>query len=131
MRGLAWTLGLALIQAAPGQEAVSGVVPRDPVMMFASDFDPCSYGKVSGLRARGDGYLAVRSVPSASGAMLDRLHNGRPLWICDDRGAWLGVVYPAAQEDCAVNVNLKRSRPYHGRCRSGWVHSRWVRLIAG
>lgn len=53
----------------------------------------------------------------------------------DDLDACLSVVYgsdPAAGPgDCGVGAPAASVRPYSGSCRWGWVHSRYVTMIAG
>ena len=33
--------------------------------------------------------------------------------------------------DCGVGTPAARVRPYDGSCRWGWVHSRYVKVVAG
>jgi hypothetical protein len=101
--------------------------------------DACpSLGAVSGLNPRGDGFLAVRSGPGTSYSLIDRLPEGRQFWYCDSAGRhdeWIGIVYPHAGQpdmDCGVaSSSYPESSPYPGPCKSGWIHSRWAKVIAG
>ncbi len=96
--------------------------------------DACAtLGEVTGLNPRGDGYLSVRDGPDARRYReTDRLRAGRPVMICAERGAWLGVVYPrAGGGDCGVASPLPRATAYRGPCRSGWVHRRYIEVVAG
>lgn len=100
------------------------------------DLDAClTVGQVADLNPQGDNFLAVRALPSANGAEKDRLDPGRWLWLCDEVGEWIGVVYsPDPNEEpgnCGVASPVETERPYVGRCRWGWVHSRYVEVIAG
>jgi len=109
-------------------------VPR--IGVAGSDLDAClSIGQVTGLNPQGDNFLAVRALPSADSVEKDRLGIGRWLWLCDKSGEWLGVVYdpdPSAEPgDCGVGSPVETERPYVGRCRWGWVSSRYVEVIAG
>jgi hypothetical protein len=104
--------------------------------LAGDDLDAClSVGQVIGLNPRGDNFLAVRAEPRAGAAEKDRLGPGREIWICDEAGEWLGVVYggdPAqGPGDCGVGTPAASVRPYSGPCRWGWVHSRYVTVIAG
>jgi hypothetical protein len=46
-------------------------------------------GQVVGLDPNQDGFLSVRSGPGRSYREMDRLYNGRQVYICDERGRWL------------------------------------------
>ncbi|PLX37287.1 MAG: SH3 domain-containing protein [Hyphomicrobiales bacterium] len=99
-----------------------------PVMEHADEFtDTCAWGKIKGLKADGDGFLAVRSGPGSTYRKLDELHNDDPVWIFDKRGKWIGIVYDTPGLSC--NSTVDRPVPYDGR--KGWVHENWVDLIAG
>lgn len=97
------------------------------------DLDACgALGEVSGLDPAGDHFLSLRSGPGARYAELARLHTGQRLWLCEQRGAWLGVVFGQDEgTDCRVSSPSPGRRPYRGPCRSGWVHERYVTLLAG
>ena len=89
-------------------------------------------GVVTGLTSKGA--LSVRSGPGTASERIDRLANGKHLFICDwsAGGDWVGVVYPgAAGVDCGVSKSVGRAQPYAGACRSGWVSSKYVKPIAG
>ena len=132
MRLLAASLLLVMGTAASAQQTER--VPR--IGVAGHDLDAClSIGQVTGLNPQGDNFLAVRALPSADGVEKDRLGAGRWLWLCDKAGEWLGVVYsPDPNEepgDCGIGTPVETERPYVGRCRWGWVHSRFVEVIAG
>ncbi len=67
--------------------------------------------RVAGLDPNGDGFLAVRKGPGSGHAMIDRLHNGDVVEVITSQGKWFGVRY--------------------GNDRLGWVHSNWLRDLAG
>jgi hypothetical protein len=132
MRRLAASLLLIAATATAAQP--SERVPR--VGLAGNDLDAClSVGQVSGLNPRGDNYLAVRARPAAGAREKDRLGPGRWIWLCDEAGDWIGIVYspdPADEPgDCNVGGPVESVRPYDGDCRWGWVHSRFVTVIAG
>jgi hypothetical protein len=97
-----------------------------------ANYDACaSTGQVVGLNPRGDGFLSVRSGPGGRPYReIDRLFNGNQVYICGETGPWLAVVYPAGR-DCGVSTPWPVRQPYTGPCRYGWIHSRYVRVIAG
>jgi hypothetical protein len=125
----------ALMFSATAAPAATGErIPR--IGLSGDDLDAClSVGEVTGLNPRGDNFLTVRAEPSARGRAKDRLGSGRWIWLCDEAGGWLGVVYSADPSerpgDCGVGTPVDRVRPYDGPCRSGWVHSRYVEVVAG
>ncbi len=99
-------------------------------------YDACgSTGAVAGLDPRGDGFLSVRTGPGgAPFREFDRLQNGREVYICGDVGAWLAVIYPAPggdMIDCGVSTPWAKAEAYSGPCSYGWVHSKYVRPVAG
>lgn len=95
--------------------------------------DACAgLGQVVQLRAGGDGFLSVRAGPDASRPELDRLGAGARVHLCDEDGAWFGIVYADDEgTDCGVASAVAMRGPYIGPCRSGWVHSRFVEVVAG
>jgi hypothetical protein len=97
--------------------------------------DACgSVGEVTGLNASGDNFLAVRALPTASGAMLDKLGPKQIVWLCDanDEATWLGVVYDkSGNASCDVGSPVRSPRPYEGQCQQGWVYGKYVTVIAG
>lgn len=103
----------------------------------SEEWDACgSLGQVHGLKADGDGFLAVRAGPGADYATLDRLGNGRQVYVCATRGRWISIVYAAANGDtgkagCGVSSAIAPDRTYRGPCKSGWVHSAWIEIVAG
>jgi hypothetical protein len=80
--------------------------------------------------------LAVKAAPFEAAAESGSVPDGARFFICtrshDQR--WLGVVYNDAGtlgEECGVSSPVTGRRAYDGPCRSGWVPSAFVRLIAG
>lgn len=95
----------------------------------------CGSGQIVGLDPRGDGFLSVLSSPGGRGYReIDRLYNGQEVFMCGQQGPWVGVVYRGARpapSDCNVTRAWAVRQPYTGPCAYGWVHQRYVRLIAG
>jgi hypothetical protein len=96
-------------------------------------YDACgTVGVVRGLDPQGgEGFLAG---PSSDYAMLDKVHNGDLLNICDQsvsNGNWLGGVYSHDGRDCGVGTPRPRAAAYAGPCSSGWVYRKFVADYAG
>ena len=110
--------------------------PRSVPVMVGGDAetDACSaVGQVKGLKAGGDGFLAVRSGPGTTYRMVDKIGNGQLVYLCESSadGDWLAVVYALGDEDCGVTSPLPSRQPYRGHCRAGWVKATWVEVVAG
>lgn len=138
MRNHALILAVAMVAALAPQITGAQMIPRRidvPLMLGGNpDFDACSsVGQIVGLNPRGDGFLSVRSGPGGSQYReIDRLYNGNQVHVCGERGPWLAVVYPAGGgRDCGVGTPWPVRQPYTGPCDYGWIHSRYVRIIAG
>ena len=122
--GLLLFLTVAPGMAAPPASSVAVQYGGDP------NGDACdSFGVVAGLDPRGDNFLSVQSGPGGKPyRQLDRVHTDQRLWVCRERGAWLGVVYAKGGDGtgCGVTSPRARSSVYRGPCRSGWVHRKYV-----
>lgn len=135
-------LGVAACSALIRPDTAGAVEPVEarPVMVGDDNGyeDACStLGRVAGLNPRGDNFLAVRAIPSTAGAMIAKLKPGHIVWMCDQTndGAWHGVVFQPddggeGYADCGVSSPAPYGR-YRGPCRSGWVSSRYIELLAG
>ena len=68
--------------------------PLPPKIQADPRLDACrENGVVAGLDPSGEGFLAVRGGPGTQYGEIDRLHNGEQVYLCSERGKWLGVVY--------------------------------------
>ncbi|QCW27021.1 integron [Lysobacter enzymogenes] len=129
------TIALALPAALVQAQALAAPPRAVPVEVGGSEeWDACgSTGRVRGLKADGDGFLAVRAGPGADYAMLDKLATGA--WsICGSRGRWTAVVYAPAGADasaCGVSWAIAEAEVYRGPCKSGWVNTAWIEVVAG
>ena len=88
-------------------------------------------GLIAGLKS--GGALSVRAAPGATAGRVDKLGNGKRVFMCDwsGDGAWVGVVYPGTPSvDCGVSKTIDRPQAYAGACRSGWVSSKYVKPVA-
>jgi hypothetical protein len=86
----------------------------------------CASSMVSGLKADGDGFLAVRSGPGSQYRKIDELHNGEIVIVFDNRGKWAGVVYRTSNVECSST----ETHPVTYKKR-GWVHTDWLKDVAG
>jgi hypothetical protein len=87
----------------------------------ASDEDACGgTGEVAV-----SGSLNVRAAPTLSAPVVDQLRATAKVIRCDLSGDWIGIVYPA-ELDCGTGSPIAERAPYAGRCRSGWVHARYI-----
>lgn len=102
-----------------------------PVMVGGeAGYDACgSVGRVVGLNPSGDNYLSVRAKPSSSGNELDRLGPNTNVFMCDQRGRWIGIVYGG--NSCGVGSPIADRQAYRGPCKSGWVFDKYIELFAG
>lgn len=86
----------------------------------------CSAGTVMGLRADGDGFLAVRSGPGSDFRKLGEVRNGDRVTILDAEGEWLAILVPGGridQADACQRVGPRRQVSGPGL---GWVHGNWI-----
>ena len=81
--------------------------------------------------------LPVRSAPFDDAAETGSVPAGARFFICtrslDQK--WFGIVFDDASgtlaDRCGVAEPVTRRRDYDGPCRSGWVQSAFVKVIAG
>lgn len=123
-------LGIATIGATIGASSSSFAQSLEvPIIERAQDdLDTCSFGQVARLKAGGDGFLAVRTGPGSKFRKIDEIHNGDDVWLFDQRGAWIGVVYGVSEVNCSP---IKQNRPVPHIGEKGWVHEKWIDVIAG
>ena len=109
-------------------------------------FDACqAMGRVTGLR---EAELDVLIAPFDAAERKDSLSAGQLVHICtrSHDQQWLGIVYDdtaaaaepnadgtatGGSQDCRVSSPVRSKRNYDGPCKSGWVESTFVRLVAG
>lgn len=100
-----------------------------PIMERASSgLDSCGLAEIAGLKAGGDGFLAVRSGPGTDFSEIDRLHNGDKVWAFETRGDWYGVLYGVTSVDCGP---VEADRPLSHKGKAGWIYRNWVSGVAG
>ena len=132
---------VALVASAmPGQ--APAMAQRDaarPVQVGQDgpEFDACgSTGRPRGLNPKGDNFLSVKAAPSLRARRTDRLVPSSSFYICGTTagGAWTAIVFAPGgrlSAGCGVATPVVSPRPYRGPCRSGWVSSEYVHLVAG
>jgi hypothetical protein len=86
----------------------------------------CVSSAVTGLKADGDGFLAVRSGPGSQYRKIDELRLDEIVIVFEYRGKWAGIVYRTQNVRCSSKT--KRPVTYE---RKGWVHTNWLKHIAG
>ncbi|MEO9599981.1 hypothetical protein [Parasphingorhabdus sp.] len=102
-------------------------------------FDACqSVGEVGGPVSDS---LSVLSAPFDAAEKMDSLAAGQMVHICtrSHDQQWFGIVYDASSGsagtegalDCGVSSPVRAKRNYDGPCKSGWVESTYVVLVAG
>ena len=102
---------------------------------YGANFRACNQaGTTRNLKA-GEA-LPVRPAPfdnaAESGSVASRAH----FFICtrSHDQKWFGIVYDedgTLAERCGVSEPVTGRRDYEGPCRSGWVQSAFVKVIAG
>lgn len=100
-----------------------------PIMEIADeDLDTCALGEVRGLKADGDGFLAVRTGPGTNYSKIDELNNKDKVWLYEQRGKWIGIAYATDEAPCDP---IDQDRPLQVNGKKGWVHENWISIIAG
>lgn len=148
---LAILAGTLLVGTAPsraGEVAAQPVRITPPVENGKALFSGEAIARIVGLRKGGDGFVSVRAAPSTKAAELDRLTASRLVIALTPATSWdaasfIGVIYPAGGGDaaspslhevCGVSETPPTAppfdRPYTGPCRSGWVHKRFIEVLA-
>ncbi len=117
--------------ASPLEEAVRPVRIGELGPAFAA----CNAIGTTRARSSEASGLSVRAAPYPAAHEIDRLPAGARFFVCarsiDQK--WFGLVYEeggAVSERCGVSRPLPSRQDYDGPCRSGWVSSASVSLIA-
>lgn len=118
-------------------DAVSIAPDAVPVRIgeLGPSFAACSAAGTSRNVEAGQG-LQVRAAPFESAAESGTVPAGARFFVCtrshDQR--WFGVVFEEGgtlSPSCGVSRPISSRRNYEGPCRSGWVSSAFVKVIAG
>lgn len=123
LRSLCCALGLAVLSLPALANDLDVPITENPYRDCQAAW--YSIGQVQGLKADGDGFLAVRSGPGSDYRKLDEVYNGDQLQIFEKRGSWYGVVYRSNGEDFGCSTT-PRPLPYTFK---GWVHQNWVKVL--
>jgi hypothetical protein len=118
-----WRTAAAMWLALAGLAGAQGLEVPIRVPQGDGQAADCATSHVDGLNPNGDNFLAVRSGPGSDYRKLDEIHTGDVVAVCDARGPWRGVFYTGS------NIG-NGHRDLHKR-RAGWVHSRYLRDLAG
>lgn len=86
----------------------------------------CMSSVVAVLPRGRDGFLAVRAGPGETYAKLAELKNGEAVMVFQTTGEWAGVVYRTAKVTC-----VSRTTKPVAYERKGWVHTKWLKPLAG
>lgn len=123
--------------AAPRAEVLEPVRHEVAVRVgeMGPSFDACVHAGTTRHVREGE-RLPVRAAPFDSAEETGGIVSGGRFFVCSrsQDQKWLGVVYEgdgALSEACGVSSPAVRRQDYAGPCRSGWVSSALVRLIAG
>ena len=121
------------VQAAPSR-LVPGAVPVR-IGDLGPNFAACS-GAGTTRHVAADAKLPVRPAPSEAAAEVDAIAPGARFFVCTRslNQKWMGIVYQPGRPltaACGVSAPVTSRRAYDGPCRSGWVSSAFVKLIAG
>ena len=123
-------------------ENVEAGEPADPIEPMAvrigehgANFKACTAAGTTRNLESSD-TLPVRSAPFDYAAQTDAIRSGARFFVCsrslDEK--WFGVVWDEGGTlavRCGVSRPVGRRTAYEGPCRSGWVQSAFVKLIAG
>jgi hypothetical protein len=102
---------------------------------LGANFRACgAAGTTRGLKA-GEA-LPVRSAPFEYAGETGSVASAAHFFICtrSHDQKWFGIVFDEGgtlAERCGVSEPVTRRRDYDGPCRSGWVQSAFVKVIAG
>ncbi len=133
----------ALQVTVPGAQRAAAPSPGGPLDVTIYEYGgdgqaaECGLFIVAGLQADGDGFLAVRSGPGTQYPMIDKVYNGDYVVVYDDSNGWLGGIYGRGDaflrgsdaRGCGFVGSGRRPLPYPGK--KGWMHSKWLRIVAG
>ena len=157
MSRLGWLPLLMMAAPALAQQAAAPAAKpapaSKPVVLERMIFDgqPSDYAggwaRIVGLKKNGDGFVSVRAAPSTDATEVDRRTLNRNVYAINPADDWkkatfIGVIYhpdPNADAEkfeaaCGVEnpprADAPVKREYTGPCKSGWVHKRFVEVLA-
>ena len=104
-----------LVLIAGGAAAYVFLVPKDVERAAIDDEEVCP-----GVMLVGTDGGTLRSRPMALSRGVQNLPSGAKLYLCEDRGDWLGVVAPGAGDACHAALRQAAGDLPEG-CYSGWI----------
>ncbi|ANY20840.1 hypothetical protein A6F68_02341 [Tsuneonella dongtanensis] len=113
--------------------------PERPVMIGQDGPEMDACGTVSKVRLvpgeAGDKAI-VRAAPEGAAREVAQLASGHMVAQCDfsDENVWLGIVFDPAKPDspdCGTGSPVAAVQPYAGTCKSGWIRSDNLEMVAG
>ena len=118
--------------------AESAVTPESrPVRIgeYGANFRACGQAGTTRSLKAGE-TLPVRFAPFENAAGTGTVASGARFFICSRSldQKWFGIVFDEGgtlADRCGVSEPVTRRRDYDGPCRSGWVQSAFVKVIAG
>jgi len=122
-------------EAAPEAAAITPESRPVRIGELGANFRACgAAGTTRNLKA-GEA-LPVRSAPFDNAGETGSVASAARFFICtrSHDQKWFGIVFDEAGtlgERCGVSEPVTRRRDYDGPCRSGWVQSAFVKVIAG
>src|SRR5688572_24970210 len=122
-------------QSGPDADVVTPGSRPVRIGELGANFRACSAAGTTRSLKAGEG-LAVRSAPFENAAESGSVAADARFFICtrSHDQKWFGIVFDeggALAERCGVSEPVTRRRDYDGPCRSGWVQSAFVKVIAG
>ncbi len=123
--------------AAPDNVAATRAAPSGPrpVMLSGAgeNLDPCAFAMIADAPTGAEqGAVMVFGAATTDLDFIDTLMHEDKVWVCEQSGDMLGIVYPPDGEmDCALSSPVPADRPYRGPCQQGWVKAEYVKVIAG
>ena len=122
---------------SPAPEAAVVTPGVRPVRIgeYGANFRACNQAGTTRNLAPGE-TLPVRASPFENAAGIGGVAAGARFFICtrSHDQKWFGIVHDEEgrlAERCGVSEPVTRRRDYDGPCRSGWVQSAFVKVIAG
>ena len=116
-------------------DTVTAAAAPVPVGDLGPSFNACNAAGTTRHIAAGE-TLPVRSAPFDNGDQVGAIPAGAQFFVCarslDQK--WFGLVYSPDGKlagSCGVARPVSARQAYSGPCKSGWVASAYVELIAG
>lgn len=124
---------IALERPAPNPVTVDSVPVR--IGELGASFNACNAAGTTRNLEEG-GSLQVRAAPFDAAEETGTIPAGARFFVCtrSHDQDWMGVVFHeggALDPSCGVSGPVTARQNYEGPCRSGWVSSAFVKLVAG